>query len=173
MSGLKRSFSALNLLWKGIGQFVVRHPRYKILFGPVSVNNEYQSSTRQLLVAFLKANNFAPDLARLVKARKPLRPNPVRNWKARKMKMVVDSLDDVESLIGDVEAELKYVPILLKQYLKLGGKLIGFNIDPAFKNALDGLILVDLTLTEPRMLVRYMGEEESAQFLAHHGKCNV
>ena len=47
--------------------------------------------------------------------------------------------------------------MLLKQYLKLGGKLPAFNVDHNFSNGLDGLIIVDLTKVEVRMLNRLMG----------------
>ena len=36
------------------------------------------------------------------------------------------------------------MPILLKRYLKLNGRIIGFNLDPKFNNALDGLLVLDL-----------------------------
>ena len=61
------------------------------------------------------------------------------------------------------------VPVLLRQYLKLGGSLLGFNIDPDFGNCLDGLILVDLTKTDPVILNRYIGREGVEAFYAHHG----
>ena len=61
---------------------------------------------------------------------------------------------------------MKY--ILLKQYLRLGGKLLGFNVDPNFSNALDGLIVVDLVKTDLRLLERYMGKEAAGSFLAYH-----
>ena len=165
----QRSFAALQLLWRGIGAYVVKYPRYKILFGPVSVNNDYQSSTRQLLAMFLKMNNFQPDLAKLVKARKPMRENLVEKWKARKARLIVDDLAEVESLISDVETDLKTIPILLKQYLKLGGKLLGFNVDPAFSDVLDGLILVDLTKSDRKVIDRYMTKEGVDRLLAYHG----
>ena len=60
------------------------------------------------------------------------------------------------------------VPVLLRQYLKLGGKLLGFNVDPQFADALDGLIVVDLTKTEPKLLDSYLGKHEATQFLAFH-----
>ena len=47
----------------------------------------------------------------------------------------------------------------------MGGKLLGFNVDPKFANALDGLILVDLTKTEPKLLERYLGTSAAAAFL--------
>lgn len=166
----QKSFSPLLLLWKGIAHYVSEHPRYKVLFGPVSVNNDYQSTSRQLLVSFLKMNNFQPDLAKLVKARKPLRTNPLHTWQLKRHRAVVNDLDEIEALISDLETDLKGVPILLRQYLRLGGRLLGFNIDPAFGYCLDGLILVDLTETDPAILVKYMGRERAQRFMAFHGK---
>ena len=110
-----------------------------------------------------------PDLAKLVKARKPMRTNPIKKWKLRKIKTSVKDLEDVESLISDIDTNLTGVPILLRQYLKLGGKLLAFNIDPDFSYVLDGLILVDLTKTEPKVMERYMGREKTKAFLAYHG----
>ena len=36
------------------------------------------------------------------------------------------------------------MPVLLKKYLKQNGQIVGFNIDPKFNNALDGLMILDL-----------------------------
>jgi hypothetical protein len=71
-------------------------------------------------------------------------------------------------LIADVDPNQKGVPILLKQYLKLGGKLLGFNRDPNFNNVLDGLILVDLRQTPAQVLQRYMGKEGLEKFKQYH-----
>jgi hypothetical protein len=68
-------------------------------------------------------------------------------------------------MVGDIEQRAAGIPVLLRQYLRLGGKLLGFNVDPKFANALDGLILVDLTKTEPKLLGRYLGAREAAAFL--------
>jgi hypothetical protein len=56
---------------------------------------------------------------------------------------------------------------LLRQYLKLGRKLLGFNQDPQFGEVVDGLIVVDLAKTDPRVLERYMGKQGIMTFLAH------
>jgi putative hemolysin len=62
----------------------------------------------------------------------------------------------------------KSIPVLLKQYLKLGGKLLGFNVDPEFGNCMDGLILVDLKKTDAKILRRFMGKAEADNFMALH-----
>ncbi len=78
-------------------------------------------------------------------------------------------IEDLSRAIARIECDSKGVPILLKQYLKLGGRLLGFNADEQFSDALDGLIMVDLRASEPRVLARYMGEDGATAFLAHHG----
>ena len=60
-------------------------------------------------------------------------------------------------------------PILLRHYAKLGAKLLGFNVDSKFSDALDGLILVDLRQVDPNLLERYMNKERAAGFLRRHG----
>ncbi|MEX2516601.1 MAG: lysophospholipid acyltransferase family protein [Gammaproteobacteria bacterium] len=51
----QRQFTPLSLLWKGIGCFMVRNPRYSKLFGPVSISADYDRISRQLLVDCLGA----------------------------------------------------------------------------------------------------------------------
>ena len=58
------------------------------------------------------------------------------------------------------------MPVLLKHYLKLGGRILGFNVDPNFSHVVDGLILVDLLETEPRFLQRYMGKDQADSYRA-------
>lgn len=162
----QRSFTGLLLLWKGIGSFVLRNPRYATLFGPVSISADYHAASQQLIALFLKQNLGRHPLARFVRSRTPLRGRPSR--RVRRGAADLTELDEVSQFIGEIEADGKGVPILLKQYLKLGGALLGFNVDPEFSNVLDVLILVDLRRTEPRTLARYMGAEEAARFLAVH-----
>jgi hypothetical protein len=71
--------------------------------------------------------------------------------------------------VARLEADRKGAPVLLKQYLRLGGQLLGFNVDDQFGDALDGLILVDLRCTDPKTLSRYLGEEGTRAFLEFHG----
>ena len=66
-----------------------------------------------------------------------------------------------------MEPDGKGVPILLRQYLKLGARLIGFNVDASFGNVVDGMIVVDLLRTERRTLQRYMGRVQADAYLAY------
>ncbi len=165
----QKSFAPLLLLWKGIGRFVVDNPQYKTLFGPVSITDEYHALSKQLMVGYLKKARYQDDLAGFVKPRKPLQSKSLKGWDIdAAAHLLKDDVDDLSDLISCVEKDRKGVPVLLKQYLKLGGMIAGFNVDPAFGNVLDGLIMVDLTKTEPRMLDRYLGKDGCRQFLAYH-----
>lgn len=166
----QKSYAPLLLLWKGIGRFIVDNPQYKILFGPVSITDEYQSVSKQLMVSYLTMTRYRNDLASFVKARKPLHPKPsLRGWDINAaVRLLKDDVENISELIACVEMDRKGIPILLKQYLKLGGEIAGFNVDTAFGNVLDGLIIVDLTKTEPRILERYLGKDGARQFGDYH-----
>ena len=165
----QKTYAPLLLLWKGIGQFLLRNPQYKLLFGPVSISNGYTAASRQLMVKFLSAYRQSPELAPLVRARNPFRHKGSKPSAKLADELMGDAAWDVEelsALVADVEIDRKGVPVLLKQYLKLGGELVAFHVDRRFADALDGLIVVDLRKTDPRVLERYMGKEGAAQFLA-------
>ncbi|MEG3640856.1 lysophospholipid acyltransferase family protein [Magnetococcus sp. PR-3] len=164
----QRSYAPLLLLWKGIGHYVVANPECKVLFGPVSITTEYTPASRQLIVDYLKSHNDMENAPQLIKARKPFR---LQGLKGLVNPEAIEKLEDVDALSGliaEIERDGKGVPILLKQYLKLGGCIAGFNIDPDFSNVLDGLIFVDLTKTEKRTLKKYMTAKGSEKFITYH-----
>jgi len=162
----QRNFAPLLLLWRGIGRFVARSPRYAVLFGPVSISNSYEPLSRRLIVDYLKANSIEAGLARHVKPRRPFRARgPADGAELSGLA----GIEELSRAVERIEPDHKGVPILLKHYLKLGGRVLGFNTDDQFGDALDGLILVDLRTSDPRVLARYMGEEGAAGFLAYHG----
>jgi len=162
----QRSYTGLLLLWKGIGRFVVRHPRYTTLFGPVSISADYRSTSQRLIVSFLEQNRYVHDWSRWVRPQTPMRVERAPSYPLSPSQL--RNLEDVSTFISEIEADHKGVPILLKQYLKLGGRLLGFNVDPEFSNVLDILIMVDLRQTAPKILGRYMGRDGSKEFLARH-----
>jgi putative hemolysin len=161
--------SALALLWRGIGRYVRKKPRYRYLYGPVSVSNAYSRRSRELLVEFIQAGHMHP-WASTVRPRKPF---ALRRHAALANGMPIATLlQDVEELsavISDLEADGKGLPILIKQYMKLGGTMLGFNVDSRFSSVLDGLILVDLLGADAKTLGRYLGTEGVAALQAHHG----
>lgn len=163
----QRDFTSLLLLWRGIGKFIVRSPQYAVLFGAVSISNGYEQASRELIVRYLTATRIEPDLARHVRPRRPF--VGVTNATPTAMELrQLESIDDLSRLVADIERDHKGVPVLLRQYLKCGGRLLGFSSDERFAGVLDGLVMADLRKADPHILARYMGEAGAAAFLAHH-----
>ncbi len=162
----QRSYSALMLLWKGIGRYLMRHPQYRILFGPVSITNDYHPVSQEILVQFLRHRNATDRRTSHVTPRRPFR------IKTELTSALVDldnvDLNIISDLLSTVESDEKGVPVLLRQYLKFGGQILGFNIDPNFNNSIDCLLWADLTRTELPLLKKYMGRDGAAEFCRRH-----
>ena len=134
----------LFLLWKGLLFFLLKNADYRYLIGPVSISNDFSKFSKSLIVEFIKKYYFDLELAKLVKPRKKFTVKPDK---------IVDrdlltyneegDIKMLDKLIFDIESTYKF-PILLKKYLQLNANIIGFNIDPKFNNALDGLLILDI-----------------------------
>jgi putative hemolysin len=170
----QRSYASLLLLWKGIGQFIVRRPRYRMLFGPVSISRDYSEFSRRLIAATLLNHSQARELAAMIRPKSPPKMKPVRlpGLHQQDTLRFCSDMDDVCSVLADIELEASGIPVLLRHYLNLGGQLLSFNVDKKFGNCLDGLILVDLLQSPPKSLRRYFGKEglESYYRFHRHGK---
>jgi hypothetical protein len=121
-----------------------------VLFGAVSISNDYSKASREMIYRFFEARMREDELAGMIEPRRPFRPAGLRPWDCRAMCHALRDLEELSQPITDVEADGKGLPILLRQYAKIGGKLLGFNVDRKFSNVLDGLVVV---------LERYMGRE--------------
>jgi putative hemolysin len=166
----QRSYAPLLLLWKGIGRYIVRNPRYRTLFGPVSISKDYRDLSRRLMVSYLKAHCLRSDLAGSVRPRTTHRERLLKGLDTdAAMTVMGQDIDELSSLIAEIEPDGKGVPVLLRQYLKLGGGIAGFNVDKQFNNVLDALIMVDLARTDPKVLQRYLGKDGVEAFLSYHG----
>jgi putative hemolysin len=166
----QKTYAPLLLLWKGIGHYVARHPKYRTLFGPVSISRDYNDFSRTLIAASLMRHHPAEGVAGMVHPRSPSNLKPIRlkgcktGWETEFCR----DMEEINSVVRDIEGDHKGIPILLKQYLNIGGRLIAFNEDNQFNNALDGLIVVDLLQTDRKSLIRYMGKAGTKAFETYH-----
>ncbi len=154
----QRSSMVLAFLWRGIGRFISMRPRYGKMFGPVSVSHAYTERSRQIIANSLLSDTHRHELHERVGALRPVG---------------ADELDDeppetdmkrLNKQVSAEESDGKGIPVLVREYVKLGGRFLAFSIDPAFGNAMDGLVAVDLKHTSPRLLKLYMGPEAYAHF---------
>ncbi len=168
VSKYQMKHNSLSLLWKGVSHYIVRYPRYKIVFGPVSISQEYNKLSRNLLVQFMKEKLRHPRLSHFVKPSNPFRGISLMGVTKEEVSDSVGSIDDVSALISEIEEDGKGIPVLLKQYLRMNSLLLSFNLDKEFSNVLDGLMMADLTETDPKLLGRYMTPAGLESFLEYH-----
>jgi len=167
-SEYQRQYAPLLLLWKGIARFVAAHPETPVLFGAVSISNEYSSLSREMIVRYFEQREDGREFADLIQARTPFRAPKLRRWDCGALCSLLRDLEELADPISDVEEDGKGLPILLKQYAKVGGRLVGFNLDRKFSDVVDGLVIVDLRQTDPSVLERYMSKDGYASFRRFH-----
>ncbi|SHJ66660.1 Putative hemolysin [Hymenobacter daecheongensis DSM 21074] len=155
----QRQPQPLALLWKGLADYLAHHPHYRYLIGPVSISNRFSAVSRAVMVDFLTRHYFDAGLAKAVVPRKRFRYRPLDDHAAPTLLQTgLDTLPDLQKLIAGFEPGGSGVPVLLRQYLKQNGRLIGFNLDPSFSNTLDGFMVLDardLPARTHRLLDRY------------------
>lgn len=139
----QRKSMSLFLLWKGVLYFLMKNPEYRYLIGPVSISNNYSTISKELIIRFIMTHYFDWNLARFITPRKAFKFKS----KDQNMNIIIENMDNINKLdkfIGDVEDLNTGLPVLLKRYIKLNAKIIGFNIDPKFNKCLDGFLILDV-----------------------------
>jgi len=135
---------SLFLLWKGILFYLLSNPRFRYIIGPVSISNNYQEISKELIIQFIRKNYFDHELSQFVEPRNAFRPK-IRNLDTDVLIAASQSdLKKMDKIISDIEPSSFTMPVLLKKYLQQNARILAFNSDPQFNNALDGLMLLDL-----------------------------
>jgi putative hemolysin len=148
---------SLFLLWKGILYLLLKNSDYRYLIGPVSISNEFSKFSKTLIVEFCKKHLFNHELGKFIRPRKKFRVKKDRNVDREIFLSTTKDLDNIDKIIQDIEPNLR-TPVLLKKYIKLNAKLIGFNIDPKFNNCLDGFIILDI-YDVPQDIIKSLSKE--------------
>jgi putative hemolysin len=161
----QRESIALALLWRGIGELLVRNRSYRRLVGAVSISDRYRGAARRLLVAFLNETRSDRKLGRLVDARRPIQVNLNPEERAL-LTEHCRRTKDLSYLISELDTSSSRVPVLLERYLDLGARVLSLSVDPAFGDCIDALVLVELERAPEAILRRFMGAEGHAAFAA-------
>ncbi|GAB2705685.1 lysophospholipid acyltransferase family protein [Mucilaginibacter koreensis] len=141
----------LFLLWKGILKYLLDHPRYRYLIGPVSISNTFSNFSKSLIVDYITRHHFDHEMAEYVKPRKDFKVD-FSSIDTDLLMAGEDSLKGLDNLISEIETRNIKLPVLLRQYIALNAKIICFNIDPKFADCLDGFLVLDLQKVPKDML---------------------
>ncbi len=134
----------LFLLWKGILVVLISSPEYRYIMGPVTISGSYQEVSKGLIMAFVQRYYFDDEMAQHVTPRKPYTAKNVNVDQEALLGATENDLKKLDKIIAEIEPSSFAIPVLLKKYLHQNARILGFNLDPKFNNALDGLMLLDL-----------------------------
>ena len=157
----QRSFHGLYLLWRGIGEFMLRHPRYHTFYGTVSLSTTYHPYSLALMSKVLIGDDRQVEPIHPFKAEIPEEVN-------RYLQRTRLSVKGLSRLVRALEPDGTDLPILVKQYLKLGARFHSIAIDKGFNNTPGALLSVDLRRTPRHLLEMYLGEAYP-RYLQYHG----
>ncbi|WP_299116024.1 lysophospholipid acyltransferase family protein [uncultured Winogradskyella sp.] len=152
----------LFLLWKGIVHTTLRYPEHKYLIGGVSISNQFSNFSKSLMIEFMKSHYYDPYVAQYVHPKKEFKVKLKDADKDFVFDATEADLNKFDKIIDEVEPGALRLPVLLKKYIKQNCKLIGFNVDPLFNNAVDGLMYIKIA-DLPESTVRPVMEEFQAE----------
>lgn len=135
----------LLLLWRGIIHVTLRHPEYKYLIGGVSISNQFSDFSKSLMIEFMKSNYYDPFIAQYIRPKQEYKVKLNDEDKDFIFDTVKSDLKKFDQFIEEIEPGNLRIPVLLKKYVKQNCKLVAFNVDPKFNNAIDGLIYVRIS----------------------------
>ncbi len=150
---LGRSFVAVDyqnqrlplfLLWKGIAYFINNHPHIKYVLGPVSISNSYTTLSKSLIVDFIRKFHWDKFLSQFIRPKSPFNATYEGLDYEILIESTQNSIKTLEEIIEDIDPKHKKIPILLKKYFAQNARILCFNVDPHFNNALDGFMLIDI-----------------------------
>ncbi|ARV11673.1 glycerol acyltransferase [Gilvibacter sp. SZ-19] len=158
----------LFLLWKGIVHTTLRFPEHRYLIGGVSISNKFSDFSKSLMIEFMKSNYYDPYVAQYI--------NPKKEYKVKLKDADKDfifdeteaDLNKFDKLIDEVEPGSLRLPVLIKKYIKQNAKVVAFNVDPLFNNAVDGLMYIRIA-DLPESTVKPVMEEFQAELEKKYG----
>jgi len=151
----------LFLLWKGIIHTTLRFPEHKYLIGGVSISNQFSSFSKSLMIEFMKSHYYDPYVAQYIRPKKEFKVQLKDADKDFVFDETKADLNKFDRVIDELEPGLR-IPVLLKKYIKQNAKVIAFNVDPLFNNAVDGLMYIKIA-DLPESTMRPVMEEFQAE----------
>ncbi len=152
----------LFLLWKGIVHITLRYPEHKYLMGGVSISNQFSEFSKSLMIEFMKSHYYDPYIAQYIQPKKEYKVK----LKDADKDFVFDAskadMQKFDKIIDEIEPGALRIPVLIKKYVKQNARLVAFNVDPKFNNAVDGLMYIKVA-DIPESTVKPVLEEFQAQ----------
>lgn len=141
--GYKSQQLPLVLLWKGIATYLENRPAYRYLIGSIDISHIFSTASKMQLVDLITSHFYDLHLAKYVQTRKKFRYRLCREYYDGVLNQQKPMSDSLEKLMLYIDPKHTSLALLIKKYLKLHTRVIGFNMNPKHSNSLNGLIVMD------------------------------
>ncbi len=152
----------LFLLWKGIIHTTLRFPEHKFLLGGVSISNQFSEFSKSLMIEFMKSNFYDPYIAQYIHPKKAFKVKLKDADKDFVFNEAESDLNKFDKIIDELEPGTLRLPVLIKKYIKQNARVVAFNVDPLFNDAVDGLMYIRIS-DIPDSTVKPVMEEFQAE----------
>lgn len=152
----------LFLLWKGIVHVTLRYPEHKYLLGGVSISNQFSEFSKSLMIEFMKSHYYDPYVAQYIHPKKEFKVKLKDADKDFVFDAAKADMQKFDKVIDEIEPGALRIPVLIKKYVKQNARLVAFNVDPKFNNAVDGLMYIKI-VDLPDSTVKPVMEEFQAE----------
>ncbi len=151
----------LFLLWRGIVHVCLRNPDHKFLMGGVSISNKFSEFSKSLMIEFMRSHYYDGAVAQFIHPRHEYKVKLKDREKSLFMEEMEADLNKLDKIIDDLEPEMR-MPVLIKKYIKQNAKVVSFNVDPTFNDAIDGLMYIRISEL-PESTIKPVLDEMSEQ----------
>ena len=153
---MQGSYQGLLLLWKGIGRFAAKFPQYRTLYGTVSISKLFDPRSVKLIEQGLIDIQSASQVEAV---------NPFEftsHIEIDELAQKVNLKDQLSAFLMSIENDGKDIPVLARQYLKMGAKFHALGIDKSFNHTPGLLLSVHFPSAPEKLLKLYVGKDYEA-----------
>ncbi len=161
----------LFLLWRGIVHVTLKYPEYRFLMGGVSISNQFSDFSKSVMIEFMRSHYYDASIAQYIHPKNEYKVKLKEEDKNFIFDTTEADLNKFDKLIDEIEPGDLRFPVLLKKYIKQNARIISFNVDPKFNDAIDGLMYIRIAEIPESTVKPIMEEiEQRTKELQDHSK---
>jgi hypothetical protein len=130
--------------------------------GGVSISNQFSDFSKSLMIEFMKSHYYDPYIAQYIQPKKEFKVKLKDADKDFVFDAAKADMQKFDKVIDEIEPGALRIPVLIKKYVKQNARLVAFNVDPKFNNAVDGLMYIKVS-DIPESTVKPVMEEFQAE----------
>jgi putative hemolysin len=151
----QKSHHSLFLLWCGISRYLIANPRYRQVYGVVSMSRLYDSRAMAMM------RDVLLEPREDVRASAPYQADLGAPWQeflqeAQEVRPI--TMRDLSLMVRALEGDERDVPVLIRHYHKLGARFHAAALDSNFNNTPGLLLRLNVPTIPPKYLKTYFGE---------------